>query len=273
MTHRRQTAFTLIELLVVISLIVLLLSMLLPAMGAARERGRRLICQSNMHQIGVGLNSYTVENKTWLPWIFLNDQGGRYVYKAPHESFWAFFNTARYKSTSGKLLPLGLAALGSYSGGRGSRMLSTVDVLYCPSEETPLHMRKTYAQGADFGADTTRIAIGYNYNMYRDVSNINRCFYGGPPKWVCYRKYHRIQEMPNDALMAHDIAHDGRYNPAHSKYGTGWNFLRSDGSARWNGATALVDLYYKMYHLGPMPGIGDDWLSKDLWYKMYAQTE
>ncbi len=54
--HRR--AFTLIELLVVISVIAVLISLLLPALGRARESSRRVKCLANLHGIGQGLQLY-----------------------------------------------------------------------------------------------------------------------------------------------------------------------------------------------------------------------
>jgi len=49
----RQNGFTLIELLVVISLIVLLIAILLPALSSAREAGRTSTCQNNLRQLGI----------------------------------------------------------------------------------------------------------------------------------------------------------------------------------------------------------------------------
>jgi prepilin-type N-terminal cleavage/methylation domain-containing protein len=54
----RRRGFTLIELLVVISIIGILIGLLLPAINAARESGRRTQCQNNMRNVGVGVLGY-----------------------------------------------------------------------------------------------------------------------------------------------------------------------------------------------------------------------
>jgi prepilin-type N-terminal cleavage/methylation domain-containing protein len=62
MRKRRITAFTLIELLVVISIIALLMAILLPSLGKAREQARRATCMTNLHSIGQGIFLYAHDN-------------------------------------------------------------------------------------------------------------------------------------------------------------------------------------------------------------------
>jgi len=74
MGNRR--GFTLIELLVVIAVIALLMSILMPALSAAREQGRRAVCAQNERSAAVGLTMYANDYKGELPknevdrWLF-----------------------------------------------------------------------------------------------------------------------------------------------------------------------------------------------------------
>ncbi|QDU72197.1 type II secretion system protein [Mucisphaera calidilacus] len=64
---RALRGFTLIELLVVISIIAVLMGILLPSLGAARETARALTCMSDMRQLGVMITVFTVDYKDKLP--------------------------------------------------------------------------------------------------------------------------------------------------------------------------------------------------------------
>ncbi len=72
--------FTLIEVLVVVAIIALLVSILLPSLRTARDQARSVVCQSNLRQLGVGIQCFTADHKgyypdaqrwlTWTPWYW-----------------------------------------------------------------------------------------------------------------------------------------------------------------------------------------------------------
>jgi len=67
MNSRRSRGFTLIELLVVVAIIALLISILLPSLGRAREQAKKAFCANNLGQFGRALQLYAGEYKYFCP--------------------------------------------------------------------------------------------------------------------------------------------------------------------------------------------------------------
>jgi prepilin-type N-terminal cleavage/methylation domain-containing protein len=62
-----KRAFTLIELLVVIAVIVILAALLLPSLGRAKEKARKISCTSNLRQVNLAVRLYAEDCSDSLP--------------------------------------------------------------------------------------------------------------------------------------------------------------------------------------------------------------
>jgi len=67
MNERGRDAFTLIEVLVVIAIVAILAALLLPALAAAKERGRQSQCLNEFRQWGLAMKMYVNDNEDYFP--------------------------------------------------------------------------------------------------------------------------------------------------------------------------------------------------------------
>ena len=84
--QRLRCGFTLIELLVVISIIALLMSILMPSLGRARELAKKVVCKSNLKQINLAMVMYTYDNNGYFP--LCGDVGNYHQYTDLVENHW-----------------------------------------------------------------------------------------------------------------------------------------------------------------------------------------
>jgi type II secretory pathway pseudopilin PulG len=121
-----RRAFTLLDVLVSMAVIAILIGLLMPSMSSIHETARRVVCQSNIRQIGMGLLMYADDWKGQLPpSVFLRyDQGVQRTNQSPQNMLTIRLEAAR-------------AEYGTAWDGIG--LLASMDylngpkVFYCPS--------------------------------------------------------------------------------------------------------------------------------------------
>ncbi len=95
---REKKGFTLVELLVVISIIALLLAILLPALGRAREVSKLVVCQSNLRQLAIAWMTYAQSNDERMPYPFMYQNNKTGMWAMKETWIWAPYNAQTNQS-------------------------------------------------------------------------------------------------------------------------------------------------------------------------------
>src|ERR1039457_3786046 len=75
-SNRQTSAFTLVEMLVVISIIGILAALLLPALTGSQMRAKRIVCESQLRQMGIAFQSFAHDHNGKFPMqVSTNDSG------------------------------------------------------------------------------------------------------------------------------------------------------------------------------------------------------
>jgi prepilin-type N-terminal cleavage/methylation domain-containing protein len=131
--------FTLVELLVVIAIIGVLIALLLPAVQAAREAARRMMCTNNLKQIGIGIHNFHDTRKGLPPIVIFSTKGSFLAYLYPYIE-----QSALYERMTGPTNGL-LRFPNGYNGDQWSVNVLTeeeqkgfggVSIYLCPSRHT-----------------------------------------------------------------------------------------------------------------------------------------
>lgn len=164
-----KRGFTLVELLVVIAIIGVMVSLLLPAVQAAREAARRMQCGNNLKQIGLALHNYESAHKVF-PAQSLGPSPG--IHFNARRSSW-LTSILRFMEQSA-LADLYDGGLNWHDPGNASAVSSEVPSFRCPSAlERPGFEWSVLINYAN--ATTTTMTLtprDFYYGAVADYSNV-----------------------------------------------------------------------------------------------------
>jgi len=202
----RQRGFTIVELLVVLSIILLLVSILLPAMSQARRTTRIALCQANQSQNHQFTLHYANDNFGWLmPYGPRNTVGDDVTYDVNHSHRFYYIKAVNVPTA---WVNYGyLHKFGYYKEG---------DTYYCPSREDGHFLSASvYEPWPTPNNSKQRVRSSYYYNPHSKAGE---------------REYTRLNHLAPSKILSMDMMGAYRWGVAHDVE-FGFNLVMQDGSA------------------------------------------
>jgi prepilin-type N-terminal cleavage/methylation domain-containing protein/prepilin-type processing-associated H-X9-DG protein len=150
----RRRAFTLIELLVVIAIIAILAALLLPALSSAKQKAWTTSCNSNLHQVGLGMRMFADDNNELYPesgdkiyWGATDPTTGKASWM--EQIFSYVGSTNAYNCPGNVQLPT--AEQGPFNYFNGDRAAYVAVANFAPVKGTAITLPAAYVLGGDTG--------------------------------------------------------------------------------------------------------------------------
>ena len=225
---RRRRAFSLMELIIVLAVTVVLTGLLLPVLSQVRENVNRVVCASNLRQMGLAFVMYDRDNSNNLPYAHVL----RWKDPDPRELMAASLSERRDPETGEAWDGIGLLFSEGYC--------AAVDCYYCPSHRGE-HTFDVYVNAWLHPEERRSIYTNYHYSGDREWEE------GGDRRDL-------------DQGIELILATDGFRTLRDINHSGGMNLLRGDGSVRWrDGGDWLASILAK----GP-----DDDTYRGLWRQL-----
>lgn len=220
---KSKNGFTLIELLVVIAIIALLLSIIMPALRKVKEIARKVVCQSNQHQIALSIGTYESEQN----YIFSRYKTAIGIPNAELPRYWFWNNGTGDYAHEGQ--PFVVKHL------MDNKMLPSYEVFFCPGIRN-LSYKKNYALSEVAAGNYTPRETGA---IYQDIASgvlpaNDRPLFWSSHVWVWKKELRAgvssVNHISSKAMMC-DMT-DGIWDYAKNTNGALMQFFDSVGISR-----------------------------------------